>query len=370
MQNHTIKTFLLSIVAGLLAAAALLWLFPGLNFNDKLNRQPVSWADSVSKAAPSVVNIFSGKLESVENPITAQDVLRHQLFGQPLQTQREQLVTNLGSGVIIRSDGLLLTNNHIIAQAEQVKVVLADGRNVPVRLIGTDPETDLALLQIQADNLSVARFADNKNLRVGDVVMAIGNPFGVGQTVTQGIVGGEGRNSLGINTFENFIQTDAAINPGNSGGALINAYGEVVGINAAIVSKSGGSQGIGFAIPIDLALQVVEALLKDGHVVRGWIGIRGIPVTPDIQKSQQLAVDHGILITAINRAGSAYAAGLRAGDVITRVDDLQPQIGQGLLDWLSQKKPGETINITYYRDDKSASTKTQVEERPIPSSAL
>ena len=227
---------------------------------------------------------------------------------------------SLGSGVIVSEQGLILTNNHVVASADEIEIALADGRKMSAKVVGTDPDTDLALIKVEADNLPAITFASSEKLSVGDVVLAIGNPFGVGQTVTQGIISALGRNHLGINTFENFIQTDASINPGNSGGALIDTDGNLVGINSAIYSRSGGSMGIGFAIPATLARQVMDQIVSQGNVTRGWIGIEAQDITPELAESFKLKVAQGALIAGVLRNSPAEKAGLRAGDILLTID--------------------------------------------------
>lgn len=362
--------FFVSISAGLLAGGLLLWINSGKTGNaifpaSGSGQGPVSYADAVERAAPSVVNIYTSKLEKKSESVRLQNEILRRFFGYSVDRQAPQsLNTSLGSGVIIREDGLVLTNNHIIANATQIEVVLADGQNVPVHIVGSDPSTDLALLKIDATGLPVMPVANDENLRVGDVVMAIGNPFGVGQTVTQGIISGLGRHYLGLSTFENFIQTDAAINPGNSGGALINAHGELIGINAAIFSKTGGSQGIGFAIPSDLAYSVAAQLLEHGHVVRGWLGIRGLPVDAELQRAHNLASDSGILVTAVQQAGPASESGIRAGDIITSIGDYKPDSAREFLDWISRQKPGTAFDVSLLRGEQPLQTIVRISERP------
>ncbi len=240
-------------------------------------------------------------------------------FGDRARQAPEERQVGLGSGVIVSPAGYLLTNNHVVEGADDIEVTLGDGRSARAKLIGTDPESDIAVLKIDLDKLPVIAFGDVDHLQVGDVVLAIGNPFGVGQTVTSGIVSALGRNALGINTFENFIQTDAAINPGNSGGALVDVAGNLLGINTAIYSRSGGSLGIGFAIPVTTARQVMESLIKEGRVTRGWIGVEPRDLTPEIAKTLDLPVKQGVLITGVVQSGPASEGGVRPGDVVVKI---------------------------------------------------
>ena len=273
------------------------------------------YSAAAERAAPAVVSIVASKMAR-PNPHLNDPRFRF-FFGD----REPQAQTGLGSGVIVAPEGYLLTNHHVIEGADEIEVQLADGRSAAARVIGTDPETDLAVLKIELDALPVLAFGDLPSLRVGDVVLAIGNPFNVGQTVTSGIVSALGRNRLGLSTFENFIQTDAAINPGNSGGALVDVQGRLVGINTAIFSRTGGSLGIGFAIPADTAAQVLDSLVRDGQVRRGWLGVEQRDLTPEFAQNFQLPVNQGVLITGVLRDGPASRGGVKPGDVVLRVGD-------------------------------------------------
>ncbi|MEO7116324.1 MAG: trypsin-like peptidase domain-containing protein, partial [Caldimonas sp.] len=260
-----------------------------------------TYSAAAKRASPAVVSITASR-GAVQRP-NADDPMFRFFFGDRAGQMPQERQVGLGSGVIVSADGYLLTNNHVIEGADDVEVMLGDGRNAKAKIVGTDPDSDIAVLKIDLDKLPVISFGDVDHVEVGDVVLAIGNPFGVGQTVTSGIVSALGRNSLGINLFENFIQTDAAINPGNSGGALVDVAGNLLGINTAIYSRSGGSLGIGFAIPVSTARQVMESLIKDGRVVRGWIGVEPRDLTPDIAKTLDLSVKQGVLITGVVQSG-------------------------------------------------------------------
>src|SRR5205085_8860716 len=284
-------------------------------------------------------------------------------FGNRMR-QPEARQVGLGSGVIVSPTGYLLTNNHVIQDADDIEVSLGDGRNARAKTIGTDPESDIAVLKIDLDKLPVLDFGDVDHVQVGDVVLAIGNPFGVGQTVTSGIVSALGRNSLGINIFENFIQTDAAINPGNSGGALVDANGNLLGINTAIYSRSGGSLGIGFAIPVSTARQVMEGLIKEGHVTRGWIGVEPRDLTPEIAETFNLPIKEGVLITGVLQEGPASAGGIRPGDVVTRVADTPVSNTSQLLTAVAALKPKTPAVIVVQRGDKALDLKVTVAQRP------
>lgn len=270
-----------------------------------------SYSMAAQKAMPAVVNIFTSK-KALPNPHQRflDDPAFRQFFGDQLEGMEipSQPDNSLGSGVIVSEQGLILTNNHVIATADAIEIALADGRKLPATVIGTDPESDLALIKIEATNLPAITFASSDAINVGDIVLAIGNPFGVGQTVTQGIVSALGRNHLGINTFENFIQTDASINPGNSGGALIDVAGNLVGVNSAIYSRNGGSMGIGFAIPAKLAKQVMEQIITQGSVTRGWIGIEAQDITAELAESFRLSQAQGSLIAGVLAGSPASRA--------------------------------------------------------------
>jgi serine protease DegS len=269
------------------------------------------------------------------------------------EQRRERRETSLGSGVIVTQDGYLLTNQHVIAGADEIKVVLSNGHSVDVTIIGGDTESDLAILKIDHEsNLPAIPIGRSGELQVGDVVLAIGNPFGVGQTVTMGIISATGRSHLGINTFENFIQTDAAINPGNSGGALVNARGELIGINTAIFSKSGGSLGIGFAIPFDLAEGIMRQLIATGQVVRGWLGIQGQDVTEKLAEAFGLHGTEGILVTGVMENGPASEAGLRPGDVITQINQAKTQNSHELMQMIANQAPGTSFEVSGWRGSK------------------
>ncbi|MEW8468635.1 MAG: trypsin-like peptidase domain-containing protein [Candidatus Thiodiazotropha sp.] len=327
---------------------------------------PFSYAQAVASASPSVVNIFTAKITTESQSLRFRDPLLQHLFGNMLpEKTRRRLDTSLGSGVIVSEDGYLLTNHHVIEGVDEIKVVLANGRSVSVSIVGSDAESDLAVLKIDTDTpLQAIHIDSSGSQQVGDVVLAIGNPFGVGQTVTMGIISATGRSHLGINTFENFIQTDAAINPGNSGGALVNARGELIGINTAIFSKTGGSHGIGFAIPFDLAEGIMQQLISSGHVVRGWLGIQGQDVTDKLAEAFSLHNNEGILVTGVMEDGPASSAGLRPGDVITRVNNTRIDNSQQLVQLIAGQPPGTRLTIGGWRGNEEIRLETISGERP------
>lgn len=324
----------------------------------------VSYANAVDHAAPAVVNIFTSKrVAGRTSPLLNDPYFRH-FFGDLMPDASQRVETSLGSGVIVSPQGYVLTNNHVIDGADQIQVALHDGRFAAATLVGADPDTDLAVLQIDLHNLPSLKVGDSKAARVGDVVLAIGNPFGVGQTVTQGIISATGRTQLGLSTFEDFIQTDAAINPGNSGGALITAHGDLIGINTAIFSRSGGSMGIGFAIPVQLAEQVLADIIEHGRVVRGWLGIEAQMITPQLAESFGLSSTDGVIIAGVLRNGPADRAGLKPADIVLRLNEEPVRDSQTLLRLITQRKPGEVLYIDGIRNGQEFQAKAIVTERP------
>lgn len=323
---------------------------------------PFSYASAVQQAAPAVVSIFTAKV--VKRKPTAEDLLQH-LFNGTDPDNLSSVETNLGSGVIMTEQGHIITNNHVITEASEIQVMLSDGRSAEARLVGSDPETDLAILQIKMDKLPSITVGDSSSLQVGDVVLAIGNPYGVGQTVTQGIVSATGRKRLGLNTFENFIQTDAAINPGNSGGSLINPRGELIGINSAIFSRSGGSQGIGFAIPINLARDVMTQIIERGHVVRGWLGISLRNIPPELADSLGLPVASGVVITGLFEDSPALNSGLEPGDILLSINNQKIFDVRSTLDQVARQMPGTRIRVSGIRAGKVFEADVMVAQRPV-----
>ena len=323
-----------------------------------------SFADAVKTAIPSVVNINTAiKIRYSPNPFF-EDPFFRKFFGDQFDYRQEKQTSSLGSGVIISNDGYVITNFHVIEAAEEIEITTHNGKKFDASLIGADPETDLAVLKI--DNLALPNIilGDINNLNVGDSVLAIGNPFGVGQTVTMGIVSGLGRNQLGISTFENFIQTDAAINPGNSGGALVDVNGDLVGINSAIYSKSGGSMGIGFAIPIDLVKKITEQIIIKGYVTRGWIGVEVQELTDDLKESFNLSSNSGALIASVVKNSPADKGGLKSGDIIVNINNKKISNGKALLNIVSDSQPSQSIDIEIIRGNRKIKLSLKVSERP------
>jgi Do/DeqQ family serine protease len=327
-----------------------------------------SYSDAARKALPSVVHIFTTQeVKAPHNPFLNDPFFRH-FFGDrfDLQPQRR---SGLGSGVIVSADGYILTNNHVVEAADEIEVETQDGRKLKARVVGADPDSDLAVVRINSGNgvkLPAVTFAPSESLRVGDVVLAIGNPFGVGQTVTHGIVSALGRSHLGINTFENFIQTDAAINPGNSGGALVDSNGHLAGINTAIYSQSGGSMGIGFAIPVSLAKSVMEQIIKTGTVTRGWIGVEVQEITAELADTFKLQSTQGALIAGVMRGSPADRAGIKPGDILLAVAGKPIGDAQSMLGVIAAQTPGQSAQLKLSRAGKQLDLTVNIAKRPKP----
>ncbi len=369
MNGRKLAGFVLQTAAvGVIAGIAVMLLRPSPEPNEgSATTVPASgaasYSEAVASAAPAVVNIFSQKRITEHSHPYVDDPLFRKLFGNRLGVPRQRLETSLGSGVIIDERGYILTNNHVIRDADAIQIALHDGRGADATIVGTDPETDLAVLKIELDNLPSITLNGARQLRVGDVVLAIGNPFGVGQTVTMGIISATGRSRLGLNTFENFIQTDAAINPGNSGGALIDASGQLVGINSAIFSRS-GSQGIGFAIPVNLARGVMTQIIEHGYVIRGWLGVEAQAITPELARAFGIQQLSGAIITGVFRDSPAAAAGLQAGDFIIRVADQPVNDIRAMRNRVASIRPGEVVSILLLRDNQLLRKEIVAGERP------
>ncbi|HET7864425.1 MAG TPA: trypsin-like peptidase domain-containing protein [Burkholderiaceae bacterium] len=320
---------------------------------------PRGLSEAARRAAPAVASVATSKAYNLGNaPQNLEQWYRY--FGD----SGRGTPVGMGSAVIVSPEGYLMTNNHVVDRMDDIEVMLSDGRRAKARVVGSDPDTDLAVLKIEMDKLPAITFGDSDALQVGEPVLAIGNPFNVGQTVTSGIVSALGRNQLGLNTFENFIQTDAAINPGNSGGALVNADGHLMGINTAIYSRSGGSMGIGFAIPVSTARQVLEGLIRDGTVTRGWIGVQPRDVTPEIIESLGLKVDKGVLITGVLEDGPAREGGMKPGDVVTRIAGTPVDNTAQLLNVVAALKPKSAAVIDVQRGGDTVALTVTVAQRP------
>ncbi len=328
-------------------------------------RGPYSYADAVALAAPAVVNIYTATRTARSAPIDSP--LFEQLFGNNsgLDTPRN-IRTGAGSGVIISAGGHIVTNHHLIDGTDEIEVMLASGERYRAQVIGGDPDSDLAVLEIDADGLPAITLADDTSLAVGDVVLAIGNPLGAGQTVTMGIVSATGRTSVGLNTFEDFIQTDAAINPGNSGGALINPHGELVGVNAAIFTqRDGAASGLGLAIPVGQVQAVAEQLIRHGRVIRGWLGVMARDLTPALRRELQLP-ERGVVVTGVVDGGPAQRAGIRAGDVLTRVAGREIVSARTLLEVTTMIEPGRNVTVEGVREGKAFEISAELVQRPLP----
>lgn len=363
-----------SVAAGLAAAFVALHLFPGLlpggaarpgGTSGAASAAPVapvsSYSAAVTAIAPAVVNVYATQIQQRAVHPLFRDPLFRRFFGNP--PVNEQRNSNLGSGVLVDPQGYLLTNAHVIRQADEVRVTLRDGRQSMAEIVGIDADTDLAVLKIALDALPVAPLSDSGRPQVGDVVLAIGNPYDFGQTVTQGIVSATQRNRLGIATFEDFIQTDADINPGNSGGALVSATGQLIGINTAIISSSGGSQGIGLAIPIGLAMNVMRQLIDHGYVTRGWLGVELQIVPSDIAAAAELE-EGGVLVAAMLNQGPAAQAGLRPGDIMISVNGSPLRNPQQAINMIAQIQPGAAIEIELLRGWQRFVVEAEVAQRP------
>ncbi len=379
MNINNIFTYVFkSVILGLAIAFLVITFIPSITKNSNgskisshadiqsNNTSPVvnSYANAVEIAAPAVVNISTQTLVTNQKYRISKDPFMQHLFEQLFSEPRTRLEKSLGSGVIVSHDGIILTNYHVIKNASKIEVAINDGQVTLASIIGIDPDTDIAVLKVPLTNLSNIKFANSIESRVGDVVLAIGNPFGVGQTVTSGIISGTGRNMLGINTFEDFIQTDAAINPGNSGGALINPVGELVGINTAIISRSGGSQGIGFAIPTNLAKTVMQQILKQGYVTRGWIGIVIQEITTKLAVALNLSKISGVIISKVLIDGPAHKAGLLPKDVIIKINNTKIYNKRMALNAISKVTPSEKMLLTVIRNNEEKVLSVVADQRP------
>ncbi|WP_164549092.1 S1C family serine protease [Amphritea opalescens] len=364
------------ILSGILAAVALLIYLPD-TFAPQTNtvqirqvdtpstemRGPFSYADAVEHAASSVVNIYTRTVVPSSNKQIYSDPSIRKYYDAKTG-HKERIQSSLGSGVILSPEGYIATNNHVISGADSIVVALKDGREATATVVGNDPDTDLAVLKINLTNLPSITVSSSANLRVGDVALAIGNPFGVGQTVTMGIISATGRNQLGLNTYEDFIQTDAAINPGNSGGALINAEGNLIGINTAIFTRSGGSQGIGFAIPSDQAKQVMQDLIDHGRVIRGWVGVEAQEITPELAESFGLKDTKGLIIAGIYRDGPAHKAGLLPGDILLEIGGKKIVNSFNSMYSVARMPPGTVLPVKIWRNGEAKELEITVTQRP------
>ena len=358
----------LPILTGLAVATFLLFVFPefrnGFNqtdqeFSNSAQFGPVSYSQAVRKAAPSVVNIYTKtKVKRKSHPLS-----RHPFFKRLYRQQPDRVEGSLGSGVIIDKTGFIVTSFHVVDSVDEILILLYDGRELPATVVGTDPETDLAVLKIEANNLQEIQFGNPKQTEIGDVVLAIGNPFGMGQTVTQGIVSATQRNGLNLNNLENYIQTDADINPGNSGGALIDAYGNLLGINAAILNNE-KSDGIGFAIPADEVQKVLTHIIEHGRVKRGWLGVEAIEITQAIAERLSVNLTNGLLVTATVKDGPTYQAGVLPGDIVTSINGLSVTNRHRSISQIAEIFPGQPIKLVIERNHETLNITVTAGERP------
>jgi len=363
-KSHSTRFLFSWALIGLLLGGLIIF-FSTFNFksllpaDENLNNTPDSYANAVNKAAVSVVSINAYHLIKKEQKILPDKQ-------KPTRKDQTKFKTrpNKGSGVIISSAGYIVTNNHVVEGAQRIEVMLHDGRRLDAQIIGLDPDTDLAVIGIQLNQLPAVSIADSNKTRVGDIVLAIGNPFGIGQTVTQGIISATGRDRVGLNTYENFIQTDAAINRGNSGGALINTRGEILAINSAIYSQSGNYLGISFAIPINLVTDVVKQILEHGEVIRGWLGVEGVDLNKQILQRIGLPNIQGVLITDVFDRGPAEMAGVRVGDILTHINKKAIRDTRDVLNAIADGRPGDKIQISGIRERQSFVTQATLEKRP------
>jgi serine protease DegQ len=322
-----------------------------------------SYRDAAKRAMPSVVNIFTTKEAKQPNNPFMNDPFFKKFFGDRFGEQDDKQFS-LGSGVLVSPQGYIVTNNHVVEAADEIEVALADGRKTIAKVVGTDPDSDLAVVKVDLQNLPAITLGHSEQAKVGDVVLAIGNPFGVGQTVTMGIVSALGRNHLGINTFESFIQTDAAINPGNSGGALIDTNGNLLGINTAIYSRSGGSLGIGFAIPVGTVKSVMESIIANGQVVRGYIGVEPQDITPELAESFGLNTKSGAIVAGVVKDGPADKAGIKPGDILVAVEGKPVSDTTDMLNLIAQLTPGNTAKMTVLRKTQESTVNVLIGKRP------
>jgi serine protease DegS len=373
-SRKLVDFIVLPVLTGLVVAAALLSLFPELrNMSDRLENlgdiaanplstgysDPVSYAQAVKRAAPSVVNIYTRTIRRQNN----HPLLNNPLFRRLYEQQQQRGQDSLGSGVIMDQQGFIVTSYHIVGNVDEILVLLYDGRVVPATIVGTDPETDLAVLKISSDKLQGITLGNPNQIQIGDVVLAIGNPFGMGQTVTQGIVSATRRNGLNLNTFENYIQTDADINPGNSGGALIDAYGNLLGINSAKINRN-DSEGIGFAVPVDEVQKVLRDIIQHGRVVRGWLGFDASELTPTISRNLNINTPNGLLITGIAKGGPAHSAGMLPGDIVISINGTPVTNAHKSINQIASIVPGQPIELELKRSKKTIKVTATAGSRP------
>ena len=362
------------VLTGLFFAALLMLMFPqfrgdSTDFNNLAQKDdtassdwlgPVSYAAAVRRAAPSVVNIYTRKLRREKTHPLLNDPFIRRFFNY----QQQRLQSSLGSGIIVRDDGFIMTNNHVVANVDEIVVLLYDGRDVPAKIVGTDPDTDLAILKIDVDQLQPISIGDAMDAKIGDVVLAIGNPYGLGQAVTQGIISATGRNGLGLNTFENFIQTDADINPGNSGGALVDVYGNLLGINTAKLDRSGAA-GMSFAIPVNEAQKVLNDIIQYGRVIRGWLGMDATPLNQDLARHFNTSTTRGLLVNGVFNTGPAQKAGIRPGDIVIGINGTAVTDRHSSASQIADVMPGQPIKLEILRGIETFTLTAIAGTRPV-----
>ena len=362
------------VLTGLFVAALLMLMFPqfrgdSTDFNNLAQKDdtassdwlgPVSYAAAVRRAAPSVVNIYTRKLRREKTHPLLNDPFIRRFFNY----QQQRLQSSLGSGIIVRDDGFIMTNNHVVANVDEIVVLLYDGRDVPAKIVGTDPDTDLAILKIDVDQLQPISIGDAMDAKIGDVVLAIGNPYGLGQAVTQGIISATGRNGLGLNTFENFIQTDADINPGNSGGALVDVYGNLLGINTAKLDRSGAA-GMSFAIPVNEAQKVLNDIIQHGRVIRGWLGMDATPLNQDLARHFNTSTTRGLLVNGVFNTGPAQKAGIRPGDIVIGINGTAVTDRHSSASQIADVMPGQSIKLEILRGIETFTLTAIAGTRPV-----
>lgn len=369
MPSHKPSYTIWPIITGLLAAALILTLLPRMQPSAPepetigsvignlapvrtVTKDTVSYSTAVQRAAPAVVNIYTRTLAPQRRHPLLNDPLFQRYYDKSAQPQQQRMASSLGSGVILSDDGFILTNHHVVSGADEIIVLLYDGREAQAQLVGSDLETDLAVLRITLDNLSPIALGNSSQVQVGDVVLAIGNPFGLGQSVSQGIISARERNGLGLSTFENFLQTDAAINQGNSGGALIDAYGNLLGINSATLNES-SSVGIGFAIPVKTVVKVLEDIVLYGKVIRGSLGVHAQQLSPQVARRLGLSPPNALIITHIQIGSPAYTAGLQPGDIVTHINGRQVSDGTHAANLIADLQPGDPVRLHIIRDNQA-----------------